>query len=210
MLKRLGRRSSNLTRIRPPRVKGRDQERQTRSGCLKRESSDKTARLGFNDGCGNAACTKHVSRVARGALESYWCPTAVRIKKGGHLEGCLSYFCGSARGRPHIGVLLSCGTRKSGPGCATNQLQGLARTQKAYRAVQLSEQVPAHPVPFSSAVLEESNRVESLLVLEHEIEGATKLLSDDGQRLGLAVLADQLVVVALGGFVVAQEGDRCF
>jgi hypothetical protein len=48
--------------------------------------------------------TKHISRVARGALENYRYPPAVRFKEGGHLGRCLSYLGGSARGRPRVVV----------------------------------------------------------------------------------------------------------
>jgi hypothetical protein len=54
--------------------------------------------------CRDAFCTKHISRVARGALENYRCPPAVRFKEGGHLGRCLSYLGGSARGRPRVVV----------------------------------------------------------------------------------------------------------
>ena len=175
---------------------------------MREETPMKQPDFGFNDGCGNAACTKHVSRVARGALESYWYPTAVRIKKGGHLEGCLSYFCGSARGRPLYRRFVVVRREEIGTRVCDQSSRGTCPRQKSQRTVQLSEGFPAHPVPFSSAVLKESNRVESLLVLEHVVEGAAKLLRDDGQRLGLAVLGDQLVVQALSRLVVAQEGDR--
>ena len=53
---------------------------------------------------GPAFCTKHISRVARGALENYRYPPAVRFKEGGHLGRCLSYLGGSARGRPRVVV----------------------------------------------------------------------------------------------------------
>ena len=51
--------------------------------------------------------------------------------------------------------------------------------------------------------------VEDLLSLEHEVDGTTELLGDDGKSLGLAVAADELLVIELSGLVVAQEKDCC-
>jgi hypothetical protein len=61
-------------------------------------NADRGADLRSATECRNAFCTKHVSRVARGAQEDYRYPPAVRFKEGGHLGRCLSYLGGSARG----------------------------------------------------------------------------------------------------------------
>src|SRR4030042_3582008 len=72
-----------------------------------------------------AFCTKHVSRVAQGALESYGYPAAVRSKEGGHLGRCLSCLSGSARGRPRVEVPSLSSSEERGQGASVIQRERL-------------------------------------------------------------------------------------
>jgi hypothetical protein len=75
--------------------------------------------------CNNAVCTKHVLRVAPGALEHIQYPTAVRVKGGALSHQQAQLFRRIDAGQTAENRITMNSSKRRGPGCRTNHSDGL-------------------------------------------------------------------------------------
>ena len=63
--------------------------------------------------------------------------------------------------------------------------------------------------PLSTYCFKEQFCIERRSLFEHDVDGATEFLCDDGERFGFSVSAHQSLVVALGLFIAANVPTAC-
>jgi len=164
-----------------------------------------------------------------GALEHIWYPTAVRIKRGALSHRQAEVIPADRRGADRGNRITIDSSKRKGPGCRTNQIDGLVDfvlrcltgsrnrcrsvdtgREHRRRVVPVMLRVSCIPSRLLSYCLKKPLCIERRPPFQHGVYSTPELLGEDRQCLGFAVPADQSLVIKLAPFIFPEKKTGCF
>ena len=186
--------------------------------------------LGFED---SGATTPSAPNTYRGSiswcLRTYLVPDCRPNQKRSYVSSTGSVIPADRRGADRGNRITMDSSKRKGPGCRTNQIDGLVDfvlrclngsrnrcrsvdtgREHRRRIVPVMIRVSCIPSRLLSYCLKKPLCIERAPPFQHGVYSASEFLGEDRQGLGFAIPADQSLVIELSPFIFPEKQAGCF